>query len=195
MGLASCYLFLTFTFSWLTLRNNLGAYTFAGSWDPRPGSYYSVSGSWVRGNGSRYSGSGSNETRHMKIRLDINLDPGPICSDPYTQTQIPRPKYPDPYIGTHIFGPMLSMDPYIRTQMFRPRSRDPYFRTHMSGPKCSYPYFRTQMFRPGTRDPYTQTHETESIWRQLRATGGNWHWKMAEMENGRTFVTWTFDVF
>ena len=153
---------------------------FARSQVPENGSYYSGSGSWVWANGSCNLRSGSNETRHMKIRLDINLDPGPgthmlrpIYPDPNTQTQIPRPKYPDPYIGTHIFGPMLSMDPYIRTQMFRPRSRDPYFRTHMSGPKCSYPYFRTQMFRPGTRDPYTQTHETESIWRQLRATGGN----------------------
>ena len=132
---------------------------FAGSWDPRPGSYYSVFGSWVWGNGSRYSGSGSNETRHMKIRLDINLDPGPgthmlrpIYPDPNTQTQIPRPIYWDPYIWTHVvYGPIYS-DPNVQTQ-------DP-------GPIFPDPYVRTQMFRPGTRDPYTQTHETEGNWRQ-----------------------------
>ena len=118
----------------------LGAYTFAGSWDPRPGSYYSVSGSWVRGNGSRYSGSGSNETRHMKIRLDINLDPGPgthmlrpIYPDPNTQTQIPRPIYWDPYIWTHVvYGPIYS-DPYTQTQIRRPIFPDPYVRNHNGG--------------------------------------------------------------
>ena len=151
----------------ITLQD--GAYTFAGSWDPRPGSYYSVSGSWVRGNGSRYSGSGSNETRHMKIRLDINLDPGPICSDPYTQTQIPRPKYLDPYIGTHIFGPMLSMDPYIRTHIPRPKYADPYFRTHMSGPKCSDPGPGTHIPGPKCADPYFRTHMSGTI---MEANGG-----------------------
>ena len=148
----------------LSFLAHRGAYTFAGSWDPRPGSYYSVSGYWVRGNGSRYSGSGSNETRHMKIRLDINLDPGPgthmlrpIYPDPNTQTQIPRPIYWDPCcLWTHIFGPKCS-DPGPGTHISGPICQDPNVHTHISGPKCSDP-------GPGTHIPRPM---------KLRATGGN----------------------
>ena len=115
---------------------------------PGPGTYNLGPGIWVLD-------LGSHKTRHMKIRLDINLDPGPICSDPYTQTQMPRPKYLDPYIGTHISGPKCS-DP-------GPIYPDPNTQTHISGPICMDPYVWTQIFSPGTRDPYTQTQMRRPI--------------------------------
>ena len=110
---------------------------------PGPGTYNLGPGIWVLD-------LGSHKTRHMKIRLDINLDPGPICSDPYTQTQIPRPIYWDPYIWTHVvYGPIYS-DPNVQTQV--------------PGPIFPDPYVRTQMFIPIFPDPNVQTRDPGPIY-------------------------------
>ena len=114
---------------------------------------------------------GSHTTRHMKIRLDINLDPGPICSDPYTQTQIPRHKYPDPNTQTHILGPIY-LDPCcLWTHIFGPKCSDPGPGTHISGPICQDPNVHTHISGPKCSDPGPGTHIPRPM--KLRASGGN----------------------